>query len=132
MEVEVGEVLFESKEVVEVEHFAQRACAVEVVHLAVARIEGACHVHDLRAQGGHTGTAAHPNHLFLAVENGVKVAVGAAHNHLVAGLERENIAAGDTGHHVHKSGALVFGFERWRGNAHGEHKAVALGGIIGH
>ena len=61
---------------------------------------------------------------------GMEVAEGAAHDDLVAGLQREDVAAGDARVHLHET-ALV-GLERWRGNAHGEHEHVALGGIVGH
>src|SRR5574344_133037 len=65
MEVEVGILLFQSEEVVEIEHFAQRTGTVEIVHLSVAGVQGLRHVHDLCAQRSHTGTATYPYHLFL-------------------------------------------------------------------
>ncbi len=131
MEVEVGELFLKLQEVLEIEQFVEGARAVEIVHFAVAGVEGLCHVHDLSAERGHTCAAANPHHLFLGVENGVEVSVRTAHEHLVAGLEREDIARCDTWHHVLETN-LGFRFERRGRYAHGEHEAVALGGIVGH
>ena len=35
MEVEVGVLLLQSEEILEIEHLVQRACTIEVVHLAI-------------------------------------------------------------------------------------------------
>ena len=139
VEVEVGKVFLQLVEVVEVEHLVQRACAVEVVHRAVLAMQRAGEVHDLRAEGGHAGAAADPYHLVAVgtVAPGAVVgaayaelAVGAAHDDLVAGLQREDIAGGDTGVDVLESAAV--GREGRRCNTDGEHKDVALGGVVGH
>ncbi len=61
----------------------------------------------------------------------MEVAVGAAHHHLVAGFQRENIARSNTGHHILESD-LRLGLHGRSGNAHGKHYAVALGRIVGH
>ena len=63
MEVEVGEVLFELMEVVEVEDFVEGAGAIEVVHLSVGAVERARQVHNLCTKRSHTGATANPNHL---------------------------------------------------------------------
>ncbi len=131
VEMEVGVFLFELEEVVEIEHLVEGARTVEVVHFAVGGVEGLGHVHDLGAQGCHAGAAAYPYHLGLGVEVGVEIAVGAAHHHLVAGLEGEDVAGGDAGIHVHEP---YFGFwlERRGGYAHREHEAVAFSRVVGH
>ena len=131
MEVEVGELLLELQEVFEIEHLVEGARAVEVVHDAVGAMACLGHPHDLGSQGGHTGTAAHPYHLGLGVDDGMEVSVGAAHHNLVARLEREDVTRRDARGNVLESD-LGLRLERRRGDAHGEHEAVAFLGIIGH
>ncbi len=92
MEMEVGEFFLQLQEVVEIEHFVEGACAVEVVHHAICGVEGLGHVHDLCAEGCHAGATANPHHLFLGVENGVEISVRTAHEHFVTGLQGEDIA----------------------------------------
>ena len=61
MEVEVGEILLELTEVVEVEDLVEGAGAVEVVHLSVGAVECAREVHNLSTQRGHAGATADPD-----------------------------------------------------------------------
>ncbi len=61
MEVEVGEVLLELTEVVEVEDLVEGAGAVEVVHLSVGAMERAREVHNLSTQRSHAGATAYPD-----------------------------------------------------------------------
>ena len=139
VEVEVREILLQLVEVVEVEHLVEGAGAVEVVHGAVGAVEGAGEVHNLCAERGHAGAAADPYHLVTlrVVAPGAvlgaaytELAVGAAHDDLVARFEREDIGRGDTGVDVLESAAV--GREGRRGDTHGEHEDVALGGVVGH
>ena len=130
MEVEVGIFLLQTQEVVEVEHLVQRTCTIEVVHLAVRGMQRLCHVHNLSTQRSHTGTATNPYHLLLRVEVRVEVAERTAHNHLVAGFQREDVRRGNTRVDIHE--AALVGLERWCGDTHGQHEDVALGGIVGH
>ena len=87
MEVEVGILLLQAEEVVEIEHLVEGAGTIEVVHLAILRVERLGHVHDLCTQRSHTGTTTDPNHLALRVEMRMEVAVRATHDHLVAWLQ---------------------------------------------
>lgn len=149
MEVEVGEVLLQLMEVVEVEDLVEGAGAVEVVHLSVGAVERAGEVHNLCTQRSHTSASANPNHLgvlrrvaplvvFRSAD--VEVAVGAGHYDFVAGLEREDIARRNTGVDIDEGASAAFGSALsafrsvdWRrGDADGEHKDVALGGVVGH
>jgi len=139
VEVEVGEVLLQLVEVVEVEHFVECACAVEVVHGAVGAVECAGEVHDLSAERGHAGAAADPYHLVAvgAVGPGAVVgaahaelAVGAGHDDLVAGLQGEDVARCYAGVDVLESGAV--GRERRGGYSYCQHEDVAFGGVVGH
>ena len=131
MELEVGEFFLDGEEVVEVEHFVEGAGTVEVVHNAVGGVKCLGHVHDLSAKRSHTGATAHPYHFALRVENRMEVAIRAAHKHLVARFEREDVRRSDTRHHILESHLRLW--LEWRsGNAHGEHKAVALGRIVSH
>lgn len=91
VEVEVGILLFEVEEVGEVEDLVEGASAIEIVHLPVRGVERLGHVHNLRTQRGHAGTATDPNHLPLGVEVRMEIAIGAAHQDLVARLEREDV-----------------------------------------
>ena len=75
VEVEVGILLLQAEEVVEIEYLVQGAGTVEVVHLAVLRMQCLRHVHDLCAQRSHTGTTAYPDHLLLRIEVRVEVTV---------------------------------------------------------
>ena len=65
MEVEVGILLLQSQEVVEIEHLVVGAGAIEVVHLAVLGVEGLGHVHNLGTQRSHIGTTTDPYHFAL-------------------------------------------------------------------
>ena len=103
MESEVRKIFFELQEIVEIEHFIERACAVEIVHHAVGSLESLRHMHYLRAQRSHTRTAAYPHHLGFAVENGMEVAIRTAHPHLVARFESEYVAGCNTRHYVHEA-----------------------------
>ena len=131
VEGEVGVFLLYGQEVVEVEDFVQGASAVEVGHLPIARVERLGHVHNLCAQGGHTGATADPDHLVLGIEDRVEVAIGAAHFDLVTRLEGEDVRGCDAGHDVHES-HLRLRLEGRGGDADGQHEAVALGRIVGH
>ena len=62
VEAKVGEIFLKLEEVLEVEDLVEGTGAVEVAHLAVGGVEGAGHVHDLCAEGGHAGAAADPDH----------------------------------------------------------------------
>ena len=65
MERKVGEFLFEMEEILQIEDLIESAGAIEIRHLAVGGMQRLGHIHDLRTQGSHTGTAAYPHHLFL-------------------------------------------------------------------
>ena len=149
MEVEVGEVLLELMEVVEVEDFVEGAGTVEVVHLSVGAVERAREVHNLCTKRSHTGATANPNHLGVLRSVApltvfgtadVEVAVGAGHYDFVAGLEREYVARCNTGIDIDEGASAAFGSALsafgavdWRrGDTDGEHKDVALGRIVGH
>ena len=130
--MEVGEILFELEEVFEEENFVDGTCTVEIVHFAVAHVLRFEQVHDLCTKGSHTGTTADPNHFALRIVARMEITIRAAHHHLVAGLEAEDVGRSDTGHHIEETGALVFRFERRRGNTHGERDDIAFVGIVGH
>ena len=139
VEVEVGEVLLQLVEVVEVEHLVEGAGAVEVVHGAVGAMQRAGEVHDLCTERCHTGAAAHPYHLVTlgVVAPGAvlgsayaELAVRAAHDDLVAGLQREDVTGGNTRIDVLETAAV--GRERRRGDSYSQHEDVALGGVVGH
>ena len=91
MEVEVGEILLELMEIIEIEHLVESTGTIEVVHLTVTAVERAGHVHDLCTQRSHTSTTADPDHFLLRVEMGMEVTVGTTHDNLVAGLECEDV-----------------------------------------
>lgn len=67
MEMEVREVLLELQEVIEEWYLFECACSVEVVHwaLTVFILDAVAfeHVHNLRTEWRHAGTAAYPDHL---------------------------------------------------------------------
>src|SRR5574344_2786308 len=75
VEVEVGILLLQSEEVVEIEHLVECACAIEVVHLAVGSVQRLGHVHNLRAQRSHTSTTTYPYHLLLGADVRMEVAI---------------------------------------------------------
>ena len=91
MEVEVGELLLQSEEVVKIEHLVERAGTIEIVHLTVGGVQSLRHVHNLSAQRSHTGTTTYPYHLTLGVEVGMEVTIRTAHDNLVARLEGEDV-----------------------------------------
>ena len=91
MEFEIRELLLQLQEIVKIEHLVKRTCAIKIIHYTVCAAQGLCHVHDLCAQGRHTGTTAYPHHLGLGVEYRMEVSVRTGHKHLVTGLERENV-----------------------------------------
>ena len=130
VEVEVGILLLQAQEVVEIEHLVERAGTIEVVHLAILGVQRLGHVHDLCAQRSHTGTTTNPDHLLLRVEVWVEVAERTTHDHLVARFQREDVRRGDTGVDLHE--ATLVGLERRRGDTNGEHEHITLGRIVGH
>ena len=87
MELEVGEIFLQLEEILKVEHFVECPCSIEIAHLAVGGVECLCHPHYLCAEGSHTGTAAHPDHLGLGIDNRMEISVRPAHQHLVTRLE---------------------------------------------
>ncbi len=131
VEVEVGELLLQLKEVFNEECLNQSTRAIEEMHLAVAGVESLRHVHNLGAERSHTGTTTYPYHLFLRVENRVEVAVRTTHNHLVAWLAREDVTRRNTCRNILEAYLRTW-FERCGGDADGEGDAVALGRIVGH
>ena len=131
VEVEVRIFLLQFPEVLEEERLAERACPVEEVHLTVAHVQRLGHVHDLRPQRSHAGAAADPYHLLAGSEVGMEVAVRAAHHHLVARFEREDVRRPDACRHVLEA-HLRARQERCRGDADGQHDDVALGRIVRH
>ena len=139
VEVEVGVVALQLAEVVEIEDLVEGAGAIEIVHGTVDAMERAREVHDLGTQGSHAGATADPYHLVAArvVDPGAVVgaahaelAVGAAHDDLVARIEGENVGGGDAGVDGHKAGTV--GLEGRGGDADGEHEDIALVGVVGH
>ena len=65
MEVEVGEIAFKLKEVLQEEHFVNGTCTIEIVHFTVTHIFCLEQVHDLCTKWSHTSATANPNHLTL-------------------------------------------------------------------
>ena len=130
VEMEVGEILLQTEEVLEIEHLVERTRTIEIVHLAIGGMERLGHVHNLRTERSHTGTTTNPDHLLLRVEVRMEVAERTTHNHLVAGFQREDVRRSDTGVHIHEAAAI--GLERRCGNTHGEHEHVTLSRVVGH
>ena len=131
VESEVGELLLQLEEILQVEHLIQGTSAIEVRHLAVCRMQGLCHVHDLRTERSHTRTTTDPHHLTFRIEDRMEIAIRATHQHLVARFEGKDIGRSDTRHHVHEA-HLGFRFERRRSDTYRKHETVALGRIVGH
>ena len=131
MEVEVGIILLQLQEVLQIEHFVQGTCTIEVVHLAVCGMQRTGHVHDLCAQRSHTGTTTYPNHFLLRIEDRMEISVRTTHGHLVTRFQREDVRRGDTRHHILEA-YLRFRFERRSGDTYRQHDAVAFSRIVGH
>src|SRR5574344_311315 len=132
MEVEVRVLFLQFEEVFLEEHFVDATCTIEVVHLAVAYMEGLEHVHDLCAKRCHTCATTYPNHFTTCVVLWTELSVRTRHDYLVAWLEREDVCGCDTTWHIHKAWTLLLGFERWSGNTDGERDDVALVWIVCH
>ena len=135
VEMEVGELLLQREEILEEEDFVDSTSTVEIVHLTVAALAGLEHVHDLRTQRSHTGSTTDPDHLLLAVINRTELTVRTAHANFIPRFEREDIGRSDTAGYIHELRtirALLFGFERRRGDTHGKGDDIALVGIVSH
>ena len=131
VEVEVGIFLLQLMEIFQEEGLAQAARSIEEVHFTVTCVQSLRHVHNLRSQGSHAGTTAHPYHLLLGVEDGMEVTIRTAHDYLVAWLAGEYVGRSDTRRHVLEA-HLWTGLEGSGGDTHGQGDAIALGGIIRH
>ena len=130
MEMEVGEFLFQSMEIVEVEHLVECTCAIEIMHLAIGSVQCFGHVHDLCTQRSHTCTTANPYHFLLAVEMWMEIAERTTHNNLVAWFKREDVRRSNTWIHIHKSTAIWF---EWRScNTYGQHEDITFCRIVRH
>ena len=136
VEVEVGEILLQLQEVIEERNLLKRTCSVEVVHgtIAILGLHAVTleHMHDLCTQRSHTGTTANPNHLAARTIYGTELSVRTTHDHLVAGLQAEDVRRGNTRIDILEARSLIFGLEGRSGNTHVQCDDVTLVGIVGH
>ena len=136
VELEVREFLLDFREVLEVECLHERAGSVEEADLASC-LEGLEQVHDVAAQGSHTGTAADEDvfEVLGVVLGEQELSVGTAYDYLVTWLARKHIRRRDSGRDGQELGTLLPGYaavERRRRDTHVELYDILLGRIRGH
>ncbi len=132
VECEIREFLFYFQEVLQIEHFVQSTCTIEIRHLAICSLQRLSHVHNLSTQRSHTGTTADPHHFSLRVEDRMEITVRTAHCYLVTRFQGKDIRRSDTRHYILESRTLFSRFERRSSDTYSQHDTVAFSRIVSH
>ena len=135
VELEVREFLLDGPVILEVEGLGEAAGAVEEGNLALG-LHGMEEVHDVAAERGHAGAAAHEHVLGLdwVVFRQEEVPEGAADGDLVAGMPGVHVRGGYARVDGKELVAALrcIAVERGSGDTHVELDHLPLGGIVGH
>ena len=131
VEFEVGKILLDLVELVEVGNLLQGARAVPERHGTVG-LFGFEQMHQVAAHRSHARTAADEDQLLRVgqVVGQEELAVRTRDRDLVTRLARENIRRADTRIDLHEAARSLV--ERRRGDTDVEHDDIALGRVVGH